>query len=891
MPDETQSPRVAVAILVEDATRVPDTVLAARLQSLEPSEIVAVGGGGPAREAAEDVDIAWVASLDDLVLEDQVTHLWFLRDDVEARPDALAALVRDGDRVEASVAGSKVLDASDRDRLISIGGATDALCVPVPILEEEELDQGQYDVIRDVAYIPSQSILIRRDAFRGLGGLDRLMAPDAAGIDFAQRARISGGRVVIVPSSEVFTKGLFAAALPRWREQAGQLRAMLKSYGWVSLLWALPLWLVVSAVTAVGWTLLGHPGALLDLGKSVAWNLKNVPSLAVTRRRAGAARQVGDEELFRYQTSGSHALAVWWAALTSALRRPMESGADAIDRVEASGIGAGFASTIALLATWFLAVRVIITEGVPLGAWTGAFGVPADVLAGYAGGWNPASMGGDGPPHPSAALFAVAGLGFGSATITWAAALTVLAGMLGSVRLARTLGLGRWPGVVVAGVTALGPAVAAAGTDGGYQVLAAVAAVPWVVHYVLTPIRAGWRARLGQVARLALASAILGMAAPAALVIPVVVALVAVVLRGRWSPLVFAPIAVVAALPALGPWVLWYDSTTLGGPVPGFWEPAIWVVAAAGISWLATVVAGGRWQAAGVGGVLAGAGMVAARGIVPGREAWVAGVVAAALGLGLIAGGAVDRLLRPGRGRVLGVVASLGAAVLAVPIAGAFLNGTISLQTDEPVADLLGYLDARGSTTQERAVLDGVAHPGSGDDRRVLDPWHWTYDRAWLGPPGPLEGDLDTLLDGLRDAPIARPGAALADFGVRWVVTPAGSALEGSLSGRLDMYRLVTPDGVVFESVAPAPIAFGEAGPWALSSRLAEGPPSERVMAWINPTDRWDAVVADGGVVLAGGAGELGATPDAALLVVARVAAGLYGLVALVAVWGRRTTG
>jgi hypothetical protein len=889
MSDEPQSPRVAVAILVEDAARVGDTVLATRLQSLEPVMVVAVGGGSAARDAAERLDVDWVASLDDLELDDQVTHLWFLRDDVEARPDALAALVDDGDRVEASVAGSKVLDATHRDRLVSIGGATDALCVPVPILEEEELDQGQYDVIRDVAYIPSQSVLIRRDAFRGLGGLDRLMAPDAAGIDFAQRARLAGGRVVIVPSSEVFTQGTFAATLPPWREQAGQLRAMLKSYRAVSLLWAVPLWLLVSFVTAVGWALLGRPVAVLDVARSLAWNVKNAPSLARTRRRVGAARQVGDEELFRYQTPGSHALGMWWDAMTAALRRPLESGSDAIDRVESSGLGAGVASTLVLLALWFLAVRGVVTGGVPLGAWTGPLDTPADVLAGFAGGWNPAAMGGDGPPHPSAALLGVIGLAFGSATTTWAVALAVLVGMLGSLRLSRTLGFGTWSGVVLAATTAFGPAVATAGTDGGYQVIAAVAALPWALHYVLTPIRSGWRARFGQAARLVIAASVLGMAAPAALAIPLVVALFAVVLERRWSPLVFAPIAVVGAVPAVGPWLAWYDPETLLGPTAGFWEPALWLVVAAGVAWLATVLAGGRWQAAGLGGVLVGAGVVAARGIVPGREAWVAGMVAVAMGLGLVAAGAVDRMLRPGSGRVLGVVGSLASVALAVPVAGALLGGTMSLEADEPVAAVLEYLDARGSDVQERALLDGVAHPGSGDGRRVLDPWHWSYDRAWVGSEGPVDEGLDALIDGLRDAPVARPGAALSDFGVRWVVTPSGSALDTALSGRLDMYRLVTPDGVVFESVAEAPIAIGGSRAWTLSQRGAEGPPSDRVVAAINPTERWDSITTDDGVVLPGGAGRVEVTPDPFLLVIARVAAGLYALVALVALWGRRS--
>lgn len=895
MPEDGPTPaRVVAAVLVEDPSRLGDAVLTVRLQSMEVERVVAVGGGGPARDEAATLDVEWVAEIGEVDPAADTTHLWFLRDDVEARPDALASLVDDGDRTEATVVGSKVLAADRRDRLVSIGGATDALCVPVPTLEEGELDQGQYDVIRDVAYIPSQSVLIRRDAFAGLGGLDRLLAPDAAGIDFSQRARIAGGRVVIAPSSEVFTTGRFAAELPAWREQAGQLRALLKTYSSISLLWALPLWLLVSVVTAVGWALLGRPAALADFVKAVAWNLKNAGSLVRARRRVGAARQVGDEELFRYQTTGSHGLAIWWEAVLAAVRRPLESGQEAMDRAESSGLGEGTLVWLALVLVWFVGARDVLADGLPFGAWTGALAEPRDVLSSWAGGWHPAAMGGDGPPHPAAALLAVAGLALGSSTATWGVALGSLVGIIGGLRLGRTLGLGRWPALVGALVGVLGPAVVAAGTDGGYQVVLGVAAAPWVADRLVAPLPEGRRALVGRVARLAIGTAVLGMAAPGALVLPLLVAVLAVVMLGRTSALVLAPIGILAALPALGPWLAWYDLGTLAGPDAGFWAPPIWLLAGFGVAWLVSVVAGGRWEAAAIGGVLAATGAVLSRGILPGREAWVAGFVVASVGLGLVAAGAVDRLVRPGRGRPAGVLASVGVVALGIPLAAALVGGNLGLAVDEAVADVVAYLDARGSEIQERAVLSGVEHPGSpsaGVDGRVLDPVAWSFDRAWVGADGAADDALAATLEDLEAVPVARPGAALAAHGVRWVVTPAGSPLDMSLSGRLDVFRLVTPEGVVFEAADPAPVAAGPAGPWQLGSRTFEGPPAGEVVAAINPTERWPSVATDDGrVVLSGGAGLLEVDPDETALVVARVAAGWFALVGLVAIWGRRST-
>ncbi len=892
MPDDQASSNVIAAVLVEDPDRLDDAVLMVRLQSLEPSSIVAVGRGSGVREAAARLDVGWVAGADDLDLNDEVTHLWFVRDDCEARPDALAALVTEGDRVEASASGSKVLDDADRDHLLSIGGATDVFCTPVPLLTEDELDQGQYDVIRDVAYIPSQSVVIRRDAFRGLGGLDRLMAPDAAGIDFSQRARLAGGRVVIVPSSEVFSEELYAAGLPPWREEAGELRAMLKSYSWVSLLWVLPLWVLTEIVTVLGWAVMGRPRAAADFVKSIAWNAKHAGSLGRERRRVSAARQAGDEELFRFQTSGSHRFATWWSALVAVVRRPVERGEEAIGRVEAGGPGQGILVWLVLLTAWFLATRGILATGLPLGAWTGGLADPGGVLATWAGGWNPASMGSDGPPHPASALLAVVGVGLGPSAATWGVALAVLVGIIGAERLGRTLGLGRWPALAGAAIAFLGPVVAAAGTDGGYQFVFALAALPWVVHHLDSEIGKGWRERLGRVSRLTVGTAVLAMAVPVALAVPIAVALVLVIIRGRLVPLALAVVASALAMPALGPWLLWYSPERLLGPDGGFWDPAPWIAVPLVALGALTLVAGERWQAAALGAVAGTAGFVLARGIAPGRDAWVLGLVLASLGSGLLLAGALDRAGRPGRMRLAGVLASVLGLALFVPVVLALADGTIGIDQDEGVAEVVDYLAARSIGLQERGYVDGADHPGSASlegPGRVLDAADWTFDRAWLGSGGSTEAAFHAFIAELEATPISRPGAELREFGVRWVHTTPGSPLDVALSGRLDIFRLVTPEGVVFETVDPAPVAGGAAGPWVVGREEASGPPSDVVAAAINPTDRWAGAEQENGVALAGGAGRLEPAADDVLRLAALAAAAWFAIVSGLALWGRRS--
>src|SRR5690606_9011486 len=92
-----------------------------------------------------------------------------------------------------------------------------------------------------VAFVSSVSMLVRRDLLRGLGGIDQKLAPVAAGLDLSQRVRVAGGRVIVVPSSEVFHDRRCGRGDGGWREQSGRMRAMLKAYRPITLIWMVPL--------------------------------------------------------------------------------------------------------------------------------------------------------------------------------------------------------------------------------------------------------------------------------------------------------------------------------------------------------------------------------------------------------------------------------------------------------------------------------------------------------------------------------------------------------------------------------------------------------------------------------------------------------------------------
>ncbi|MEA3511153.1 MAG: hypothetical protein U9R51_06935, partial [Actinomycetota bacterium] len=151
-------------IVARGGADLPATIESIQRQVYETQRIIVVGGDTDARQIATAHNAEWIAGLGAFIESGtDATHLWFVSDGVRPRPDALGALVRGQVRLDASVAGSKILDGANPDRLLSAGFATDVFETPYTGLDEDELDQGQYDVVRDVAAVGGQSTLIRAD--------------------------------------------------------------------------------------------------------------------------------------------------------------------------------------------------------------------------------------------------------------------------------------------------------------------------------------------------------------------------------------------------------------------------------------------------------------------------------------------------------------------------------------------------------------------------------------------------------------------------------------------------------------------------------------------------------------------------------------------------------
>lgn len=805
---------------------------------------------------------AVVESMSDVLdsLDESISHAWFLHDDSLPRPDALGALVAEATRVDAAVAGSKVLISGQPGRLESVGLATDVFAVPMSGLDSAEVDQEQYDVLRDVAFAPGSSLLVQREMLDRVGGLDARLEPITAAIDLCQRVRLAGGRVVVVPSAEVLHDGTCSKESPYWRVEAGRLRVMLKCYGPLTLVWALPLNVVLGILEAVFGLFIGRV-RFVSLLRSWLWNLWRLPD--TLHRRRAVLRTQGDDELFRYQVRGSvrvgrflqhvgeRVVRLTTSDPARSLGQWVESGGETVRQPVVASV------LMSLLFALF-ATRLLWTEGVPLVGYVLAVPESAwDTLRALAGGWNPAGLGSASPLRPGfgmLALLQLALLGNGGLAFTVVLVGATTAGVIGAARLLGPFGV-RPAARYAAGVALMaGPAARALARDGMWHGLVALALVPWVLA-VLMHRRSSVSAVPAGAAVAALAAGFL----PLALFLPLAaLVLWSIIGRGdRRRPVERAVFATVLAAPALLPWI--GAVSDLGffmeAGEDAFWSPSWWVVALFAVAAAMTISSADEPLAllAGWGALVGSGGLLLARtgtfgwGVDPGTT----GLAAAGIGGSLVVGAALEHGSRAfsleGIRRWAAITATVAALSILVGLVTLALPGRLGFPTASLIADLTFTAEAepaRALVIGPEADLPGDARSlGGGLGYRLLatpEPRLW---EAWLSAP--LIGDeaLAEELAGLLDGRTFRFGEQLAPFGVRWVVVLEATDLATILDSQLDLEPLGISGFDAYEVETPAPRARDTSGDvWEWEGPDYTGPTGERsVRIAENGDSRWGA--------------------------------------------------
>jgi GT2 family glycosyltransferase len=146
--------------------------------------------------------------------------VWLLAQDTAPDPDALKRLAG---ALELSpplvIAAPKLVSWDDRGVIQSLGVSMNRYGGTVD-LAAGELDQGQRDGDADVLGADVRGLLVRREAWDTLGGLDPALGGADEGLDLGVRARLAGHLVSLVPAARLAVAGDGVAAMARGRRRA-----------------------------------------------------------------------------------------------------------------------------------------------------------------------------------------------------------------------------------------------------------------------------------------------------------------------------------------------------------------------------------------------------------------------------------------------------------------------------------------------------------------------------------------------------------------------------------------------------------------------------------------------------------------------------------------------
>lgn len=778
-----------------------------------------------------------------------VEYLWLVQSDARPRPDALAALVAETHRSSASLGGSKILVAGTAGELESIGGATDVFGEPYSGLDEGEIDLQQYDVVREVAFVSAVSMLVRRDLAQGLQGLDQALPTGAAGLDFSQRVRLAGGRVLTVPSSEVYhqARGEFG---PGWRERAGRYRAMLKAYRLLTLAWVIPYGILVGLLDSIASLLLLRWRPLAGYAAATAWNVLRLPSTINERIKFRRVRAVGDEELFRFQARGSIRLRTLGSDFGDRMLFMFDDDHALVQGSRRLWSSPGIWGAVLAAMVLAFSARWILFNGMPDSGFNFGFEPGSTALGRFFGGWNESGLGSPSPVHPGVGPTGlVSWLSLGSE----GAARTILTlglagiGIVGMGRLAGRLDF-RGAGRYLSGLVLLaGPGTALAAGRGSWFALAAASVLPWAIRAVFVHDGSQRSLRWARVGSVIFWSLILGALSPVLAVAPALIALAWRLNGGRRARMLLAVVSLVGVLSSVSfltadpTWLLERDRR-LGLVVRWLW-PAVIAIAAVAL----TLARDRTSNLAVLGGAISMGGIVAVNAGPAGPGVEEAALVLASFGAALVVTAAFNDLSR----KPLRLLAAMSAVVALALSVGTLGNGRLGFpggEQNERFAYAATLADEGGPgrilvISGDRAAISGEARAGPGLWYRLIDGSGMTLDEVWLPPP--LEGDeqLATAITRIASGAELRPGSLLAEFAVDWVVLDGGpDYLAEILESQLDLIPApLDPGSRVFENPMSVPLAVSGIEVWERAGPGFKGDPSTgRVSISANYADLWE---------------------------------------------------
>ena len=478
-----------------------------------------------------------------------------IHDDTALDPGAIDALCEalfSSDDI--GIVGGKIMEWDEPTVLQEVGMSTDRYGRLFGGLERGEIDQGQHDGTRDVLFVTSAMMLVRRTLIERIGLFDLRYVALRDDLDLCWRTWLAGHRVVVTSDAQA----RHAAAAVRGRRDAmvsgatryfgerNLIATLVKNYSTRRLVLVLPLVAAQSLLSALISFIRGRRGQARQLFGALQWNVVHAPSSLRARRRARRHHAGSDATVFALMVRGAPRVRGYVErALESVVGDPAagieETELGAVHEETAKKTLLGFirthpgatAATILLLVI-LAGTRRLFGSGGLAGAGLYPFPAGGAFFREFFSGWRSAGVAGAHPPGLAMLLLGL--LSFVSVGSAWLAARVLVLGLLplGGVLASRTaahLGLGRVGRIAAGVIYGSSPLALAAFSKGRLPELILIAAAPGlllpllrsagVTHPVpLSPdsdplrVPSEWRSIAGGMSALAVAGAFSPYALP-----------------------------------------------------------------------------------------------------------------------------------------------------------------------------------------------------------------------------------------------------------------------------------------------------------------------------------------------------------------------------------------
>ena len=213
-PREVRPPSVLVVLVVKDGAEwLPRCLRGLSQQTYPRLGVIAIDNGstdqsvdllegtlGAARVIPLNRNLGFPGAVAAALRSDvaqQSDYVLLMHDDTVLAPNAVANLVAAAERIDGvGVVGPKVLDWEESQVLREIGYSTDRFGYPYSPLDDGEIDQGQYERIRDVLFVSSCAMLVSRTSWTGIGAPDARLGGSYDDLDSCWRTRLAGFKLL-----------------------------------------------------------------------------------------------------------------------------------------------------------------------------------------------------------------------------------------------------------------------------------------------------------------------------------------------------------------------------------------------------------------------------------------------------------------------------------------------------------------------------------------------------------------------------------------------------------------------------------------------------------------------------------------------------------------------